>query len=53
MSARRAQVVGTGLIGGSIGLALRANGWHVSGSDEQPSPMRHAAAVHVTVSPQA
>jgi prephenate dehydrogenase len=30
---RRAQVVGTGLIGGSIGLALRANGWHVTGSD--------------------
>ena len=33
MSARRAQVVGTGLIGGSIGLALRAKGWHVTGSD--------------------
>jgi prephenate dehydrogenase len=31
--ARRAQVVGTGLIGGSIGLALRAAGWHVTGSD--------------------
>ena len=30
---RRAQVVGTGLIGGSIGLALRSNGWHVTGSD--------------------
>jgi prephenate dehydrogenase len=26
-------VVGTGLIGGSIGLALRARGWHVTGRD--------------------
>ncbi|MCB1014634.1 MAG: prephenate dehydrogenase [Acidimicrobiales bacterium] len=31
--APRAAVVGTGLIGGSIGLALRAQGWHVSGVD--------------------
>ncbi|HEY2330769.1 MAG TPA: prephenate dehydrogenase/arogenate dehydrogenase family protein [Acidimicrobiales bacterium] len=31
---RRAVVVGTGLIGGSIGLALRARGWYVTGSDE-------------------
>jgi prephenate dehydrogenase len=30
---RRAQIVGTGLIGGSIGLALRARGWHVTGRD--------------------
>jgi len=30
---RRAQLVGTGLIGGSIGLALRTAGWHVTGSD--------------------
>ena len=37
--ARRAQIVGIGLIGGSIGLALRAAGWHVSGSDHD-----HAAA---------
>ncbi|MCU1461558.1 MAG: tyrA [Acidimicrobiales bacterium] len=29
----RAAVVGTGLIGGSIGLALRARGWHVTGTD--------------------
>ncbi|MEA2844688.1 MAG: prephenate dehydrogenase, partial [Actinomycetota bacterium] len=29
----RAAVVGTGLIGGSIGLALRARGWHVTGRD--------------------
>jgi len=30
---RRAAVVGTGLIGGSIGLALRRLGWHVTGHD--------------------
>jgi len=29
----RAVVVGVGLIGGSIALALRAQGWHVSGVD--------------------
>ncbi|MCL4422135.1 MAG: prephenate dehydrogenase/arogenate dehydrogenase family protein [Actinobacteria bacterium] len=33
---RRACVVGTGLIGGSIALALRARGWHVSGLDSDP-----------------
>ena len=37
MSARRAQVVGTGLIGGSIGLALRRQGWHVTGDDRDPA----------------
>ena len=30
-STRRATVVGTGLIGGSIGMALGTRGWHVSG----------------------
>lgn len=30
---RRAQVVGVGLMGGSIGLALRRSGWHVTGTD--------------------
>ncbi len=30
---RRAAVVGTGLIGGSIGLGLRKRGWHVTGRD--------------------
>jgi prephenate dehydrogenase len=34
--ARRAAVVGTGLIGGSVALALRARGWHVTGSDDDP-----------------
>ena len=35
-STRRAAVVGTGLIGGSIGLALRRRGWHVTGDDRDP-----------------
>lgn len=30
---RRAWIIGTGLIGGSIGLALRQRGWLVSGTD--------------------
>lgn len=33
----RANVVGVGLIGGSIGLSLRQMGWHVSGTDHDPS----------------
>ncbi|HZU78743.1 MAG TPA: prephenate dehydrogenase/arogenate dehydrogenase family protein, partial [Acidimicrobiales bacterium] len=33
---RRAAVVGAGLIGSSIGLALRARGWHVTGRDADP-----------------
>ena len=36
MAARRAGIVGTGLIGGSIGLALRRRGWHVTGTDHDP-----------------
>ncbi len=32
-SAGRAAVVGTGLIGGSVALALRARGWYVTGRD--------------------
>ena len=32
-SPNRALVVGTGLIGGSIGMALRQRGWHVTGRD--------------------
>jgi prephenate dehydrogenase len=43
VSQRRAGVVGTGLIGGSLGLALRARGWHVLGRDIDPE--RQAAAV--------
>lgn len=33
---RRANVVGLGLIGGSIGKALRARGWHVQATDVDP-----------------
>ncbi len=39
---RRAGVVGTGLIGGSIALALRARGWHVTGYDRNPRAARRA-----------
>ncbi len=35
--AGRAQVIGTGLIGGSIGMALRALGWRVTGRDADPA----------------
>jgi prephenate dehydrogenase len=35
-SRRRAGVIGTGLIGGSIGMALRRRGWHVTGRDRDP-----------------
>ena len=42
---RRAQVVGTGLIGGSLGLALRARGWRVTGLDRDPQRSRQALAV--------
>ncbi len=34
---RRAAIVGTGLIGASIGLALRDQGWYVTGSDRDPA----------------
>jgi prephenate dehydrogenase len=34
---RRAAVIGTGLIGGSIALALRGQGWHVTGTDRDES----------------
>lgn len=33
---RRAAVIGTGLIGGSVAAALREAGWHVTGSDSDP-----------------
>jgi prephenate dehydrogenase len=37
MSARRALIAGLGLIGGSIGLALRRRGWHVAFFDSDPN----------------
>ena len=39
---RRALVVGTGLIGGSIALGLRRRGWHVSGVDADENRLREA-----------
>ncbi|MFN2505896.1 MAG: prephenate dehydrogenase/arogenate dehydrogenase family protein [Acidimicrobiales bacterium] len=38
----RAVIVGTGLIGGSIGLALRERGWKVTGRDADPDRARRA-----------
>jgi prephenate dehydrogenase len=39
---RRANVTGLGLIGGSLGLALRERGWHVTGDDADPARSRRA-----------
>ena len=54
---RRAQIVGTGLIGGSIGAALRRTGWRVTGYDVQPARARRAvelgAADHAGRDPDA
>jgi prephenate dehydrogenase len=41
----RAAVIGTGLIGGSIGMALRRAGWHVSGTDAQLAVAEQALEV--------
>jgi len=41
-ASRRAAVVGTGLIGGSIGMALRRQGWWVTGSDRDPKRAERA-----------
>lgn len=41
-SPSKAAVVGTGLMGASIGLALRARGWHVTGRDNDPARARRA-----------
>jgi prephenate dehydrogenase len=38
----RAQIIGTGLIGGSIGLRLREQGWHVTGRDADESAAARA-----------
>jgi len=35
-------IIGTGLIGGSVGMALRAKGWHVSGTDADPATAARA-----------
>ena len=40
---RRAAVLGTGLIGASLGMALRQTGWTVAGWDPDPSALTIAA----------
>lgn len=42
---RRANVIGTGLIGGSIALALREQGWLVSGDDVDQERLAQAVEV--------
>ena len=44
--ARRAAVAGTGLIGASIGLALKRSGWLVTGDDHDPERARRALDLH-------
>ena len=44
-SGRRAAVVGAGLIGSSVGLALRARGWHVTGRDADQSVAEEALRI--------
>ena len=41
----RALVVGTGLIGGSIGLSLRQRGWHVAGLDADRDRLAEALRI--------
>ncbi|MFN2609233.1 MAG: prephenate dehydrogenase/arogenate dehydrogenase family protein [Acidimicrobiales bacterium] len=42
---RRAAVVGTGLIGSSVGMALRARGWYVTGTDLDAARAERAVAL--------
>ncbi len=44
-SSRRVHVVGLGLIGSSVALALKAVGWYVSGADLDDSIVAHALDV--------
>ncbi|MGI9597085.1 MAG: prephenate dehydrogenase/arogenate dehydrogenase family protein [Acidimicrobiales bacterium] len=44
-SGRRANIMGTGLIGGSIGLAMRDAGWFVSAYDSDPETERQAVTI--------
>jgi len=43
MSARRAIIHGTGLLGASVGLALRSQGWEVAGWDPDPEALVEAS----------
>lgn len=42
MAQRRAQIVGVGLIGGSVAAALRKAGWHVTGRDQSTAVEQRA-----------
>ncbi|NNK91713.1 MAG: prephenate dehydrogenase/arogenate dehydrogenase family protein [Acidimicrobiia bacterium] len=42
---RRVSIVGTGLIGASVGAGLRADGWHVSGWDPSADSLDQAVAI--------
>ena len=44
-SVTRIAVLGTGLVGGSVGLAARARGWTVRGYDTDPARLARAVAV--------
>lgn len=52
-SRRRALVVGTGLIGGSIGMALRQAGWLVEGHDLDPARLERAIELGAVDGPPA
>ncbi len=43
----RATIVGCGLIGGSVGLALRAKGWHISVVDTDAAVAEQAVALGI------
>ena len=47
ISPRRANVIGLGLIGGSLALALREAGWRVTGDDAVDGRGAHAASLGV------
>lgn len=47
MTQRRANIIGLGLIGGSIGLALRERNWYVNGDDNDQSRVDRALMVGV------
>jgi prephenate dehydrogenase len=44
---RRANIIGLGLIGGSVALALREREWHVCGDDHVPATVDRALAADV------
>ena len=42
---RSAIIAGTGLIGGSVGMALRKAGWHVTGIEPDPERAQYAVSI--------